>query len=133
MANIVRTNLARTILIGATLALSIGTSMTAFAQPGASFQTRSNREADGVAAVPPVHSRTKYPPEAYQEWDGFTPPGYGWYPYDGYHHWVRYDRIAPRPGRQIPERWNYADSAAPTPPGTPPSPRRGYRPRPVLR
>jgi hypothetical protein len=44
MANLVRTNLRRTILIGATLALSIGTSMTAFAQPGASFQTRSNRE-----------------------------------------------------------------------------------------
>ena len=70
MANLVRTNLRRTILIGATLALSIGTSMTAFAQPGASFQTRSNREADGVPGVPSVLSRTKLPPEAYREWDG---------------------------------------------------------------
>ena len=133
MANLVRTNLRRTILIGATLALSIGTSMTAFAQPGASFQTRSNREADGVPGVPSVLSRTKLPPEAYREWDGFSPPGYGWYPYDGFNHWIRYDRINIRPGRQTPERWNYADSAAPPPPGTPPSPRRGYRPRPVRR
>src|SRR5215831_6980793 len=133
MANLVRTNLRRTILIGATLALSIGTSMMAFAQPGASFQTRSNREADGVPGVPSVLSRTKLPPEAYREWDGFSPPGYGWYPYDGFNHWVRYDRINPRPDRQTPERWNYADSAAPPPPGTPPSPRRGYRPRPVRR
>ena len=129
MANIVRTNLARTILIGATLALSMGTSTTALAQPGATFQTRTQREADGVAAVPPVYSRTKYPPEVYREWNGFTPPGYAWYPYGGYDHWVRYDRFAPRPSVQIPERWNYADSAA----RTPPSPRRGYRPRPVLR
>jgi hypothetical protein len=132
MPNIVRTNIGRTILIGATLALSMGTSTAAFAQPGASFQTRSQREADGLRGVPSVLSRTKHEPEVYREWDGFA-PGYAWYPYDGSNHWVRYDRIAPRPGRQTPERWNYADSAAPTPPGTPPSPRRGYRPRPVLR
>src|SRR5215813_6340982 len=79
MASLVRTNLRRNILIGATLALSIGTSMTAFAQPGASFQTRSQREADGLPAVPSLYSRTKHPPEAYREWDGFSPPGFAWY------------------------------------------------------
>ena len=95
MPNIVRTNLGSTILIAATLVLSIGTSTTALAQPGATFQTRTQREADGVAAVPPVYSRTKYPPEVYREWNGFTPPGYAWYPYGGYDHCVRYDRFAP--------------------------------------
>ena len=105
MPNMVRTDLGRTILIGAILALSIGTSTTAFAQPGASFQTRGEREADGMPAVPSTHTRTVHPPEAYREWDGFGPPGYAWYPYDGYDHYLRYDRIAPRPGPQTPQSW----------------------------
>jgi hypothetical protein len=107
MPNIVRINLARTILIGAALALSIGTSTTAFAQPGASFQSRGEREADGMPAVPSLLSRTKHPPEVYREWNGFA-PGYAWYPYDGYDHWVRYDKMAPRPGPQTPQSWKYA-------------------------
>jgi hypothetical protein len=109
MPNLVRANLARTMLIGATLALSIGTSTTAFAQPGSSFQTRGEREADGWPAVPSANSRTKHPPEAYREWDGYSAPGFAWYPYGGYDHWVRYDRLAPRPNPQTPQNWNYAE------------------------
>ena len=75
MANLVRTNLRRTILIGATLALSIGTSMMAFAQPGASFQTRSQREADGLPAVPSLYSRTKLRPKHTENGTDSVRPG----------------------------------------------------------
>src|SRR5215475_2409638 len=104
MPNIVRINLGGTVLIGATLMLSIVTATMAFAQPGSSFQTRSQREADGVRGVPSVLSRTVHEPEVYREWDGFA-PGYAWYPYDGSDHWIRYDKIAPRPGLKTPQRW----------------------------
>jgi hypothetical protein len=108
MPNIMKANLGTTILIGAILALSIGTSTAAFAQPGASFQTRGERESDGNPAVPSTFSTTKHPPEAYKEWDGRTPPGYAWYPYGGYDHNVRYDKLVPRPSPKTPESWNYA-------------------------
>jgi opacity protein-like surface antigen len=108
MPNIVRANLGRIILIGATLALSIGASTAAFAQPGSSFQTRGERESDGNPALPSTYSITKHPPEAYQEWDGRTPPGYAWYPYGGSDHHVRYDQLNPRPSPKTPESWNYA-------------------------
>ena len=115
MLNIVRTHLGSTILIGATVALSIGTSATAFAQPGSSFQSRGEREADGVPAVPSLLSRTKHPPEVYREWNGFA-PGYAWYPYDGSNHWVRYDRIAldraPGPHKAGTTRNRIADTTA---------------------
>ena len=104
MPNLVRTLLGGTVLIGATLTLSIVTSTMALAQPGSTFQTRSQREADGVPAIPSVLSRTVHPPETYREWNGFA-PGYAWYPYDGHDHWVRYDKIAPRPGTKTPQSW----------------------------
>jgi hypothetical protein len=86
----------RTLLIGAIVALSVGTATTAVAQPGSSFQTRGERESAGKTAVPSPYSRSLHPPEAYGEWYGspgrFVVPGYGWYAYGGYP-WVGYPRF----------------------------------------
>jgi hypothetical protein len=109
MPNIARTSLGRTLLIGATVALSIGTSAAAFAQPGSSFQTRGQRESDGDPAVPTAHSRVVNPPEAYREWNGVSPPGYAWYPYGGSYHYLRYDRLVPQPSHRTPQSWYPAE------------------------
>src|ERR1700739_1329742 len=109
MPNIVSTNLGRTLLIGAIVALSIASSATAFAQPGSSFQTRGQRESDGDPAVPTAHSRVVNPPEAYREWNGASPPGYAWSPYGGSYHYLRYDRLVPQPSHQTPQSWYPAE------------------------
>jgi len=86
-----RSNLGSTLLIGASLALSVGMPTMALAQPGSSFQTRGEREWEGKTAVPSPYGRSFHSPEAYGERYGLT-GRYGGYAYGG-RPWVRYHRF----------------------------------------